>query len=367
MKKILISCLSNSWGGLEMVAMEMTLEFQKQGFDVVFLCYDNSVISQKIQGKINNIAFLKEHESLLKKVFRLRGILKYFQPQKMIINRLPSLKYVTPALVGMKEIELFCISHMLVNYDKKDLYHSLLYRRLKRIIVLTETQKKNHLKYLPIHEQQIAIIPDWVSVPESIANESIDLKTLFLPEYSHLPLMVIASRLDLQKGQELAIEALKIAIKNQRPFLLVIIGENTLGETDVKALLMEKVQQLNLVKYVLFIGFVDNIFPYLRNADAVLVPSYEETFGRVVVESMFVGTPVIASRSGGIPDLIEEQVDGLLHEKKNAIDLELKIYQLIQQPELQKQIRMNSQKKALLYSKEIIFEKIKNLIFSGNC
>lgn len=115
-----------------MVAMEMTLEFQKQGFDVVFLCYENSVISKKIQDKIINIAFLKEHENLLKKIFRLRGILKQFRPQKMIINRLPSLKYVTPALIGLNEIELYCISHMLVDYHKKDIYHSLLYRRLKK-------------------------------------------------------------------------------------------------------------------------------------------------------------------------------------------------------------------------------------------
>lgn len=364
MKKILISCLSNSWGGLEMVAMEMALEFQKQEFDVVVLCYEDSVISKKILGKFQNIALLKERENLFKKIYRLREILKQHQPKKMIINRLPSLKHVTPALLGMKEIDLFCISHMLVNYHKKDLYHFLLYRRLKKIIALTEIQKKNHLEYLPLEQEKIVVIPDWVSVPENTSNQVVDLKSLFSASYRSLPLMVIASRLDPQKGQELAIEALKIAIDKQRPFLLVIIGENTIGGKDIKTLLQEKVLSMNLSEYVRFLGFVENIFPYLESADAVLVPSYEETFGRVVIESMSVGTPVIASRSGGIPDLIEDQVDGLLHEKKSAVDLELKIHQLIQHPALQNKIRINSQVKSKLFSKEIVFQKIKDLIFS---
>lgn len=363
MRKILISCLSNSWGGLEMVAYEMAIEFQNHGFEVLFLCYDKSVVNKKMTGKIKEIALLKESDHLFLKIFRLRKILNHFKPEKMIINRLPSLKYVTPALSGAKSVELFCISHMLVNYYKKDPIHYLLYRRIKRMIVLTEYQKKNHLEYLPILKEKIHVIPDWISTSEAPEGERVDFKKLFSKDFKNFPIMLMASRLDPQKGQELAIKALEISVKMNRPFCLIIIGENTLGEKDMKTQLEKLVEKNKLTDYVRFLGHVDNIFPYLRSADAVLVPSYEETFGRVIIESMHSGTPVIASRSGGIPDLIKDQVDGILHEKKNAVDLELKIYQFFRDAKLKMKIREKALMKSQQYSKDLIFKQIEQLVF----
>lgn len=346
-----------------MVAAELTAEFQQQGFEACLVCCENTTLeaTARQQGlAVETIA----KKSSLKKTLQLRKIINSFRPDKIIINRLPSLKFMVPALIGRPHIELFCISHMLVDYNKKDFYHSILYKRIKTMIVLTEYQRQNHLKYLPIPAQKMKIIPDWISGASDVAHEPIDLKHFFDSSVRHLPVGVIASRLDPQKGQELAIESLVLANKRNRPFLLVVMGDNTFSEKDMKSHLQSLVKENHIEKYVYFTGFKKNIFPYLKSADFTLVPSRKETFGRIIIESMGVGTPVVASRSGSIPCIITDHQDGLMHSPDDANDLEGKVHMICNENDLRQNISEKGMATSKLYHKDQIFEQIKKLIMT---
>ena len=60
------------------------------------------------------------------------------------------------------------------------------------------------------------------------------------------------------------------------------------------------------------IGVVDDVAPYLRAADLLLLPSQTEAFGLVALEALAAGVPVIASRVGGLPEVVEHGVSGYL-------------------------------------------------------
>lgn len=105
-----------------------------------------------------------------------------------------------------------------------------------------------------------------------------------------------------------------------------------------------------------FVGFLDNskLFDFYRNSKILVFPSiWYETFGLTIVEAMLQGKPVIASRIGGIPEIVEDGVTGLLFEPGNAEDFAEKIHYLWERPDLCRQMGEAGREKALReYSSE---------------
>ncbi len=84
-----------------------------------------------------------------------------------------------------------------------------------------------------------------------------------------------------------------------------------------------------------------------------------ESFGLVVVEAMSYGLPVIASRIGGIPEIVEDGVTGFLFEPGNADELAEKMKLLWENPELCRQMGKAGREKAIReYSEDVYYERL---------
>jgi glycosyltransferase involved in cell wall biosynthesis len=77
----------------------------------------------------------------------------------------------------------------------------------------------------------------------------------------------------------------------------------------------DKVRSLGLEKYFHFVGKKENVVPYINASDIVVLPSKRESFGLVLLEGMACGRPVIGSRVGGIPEVIQDGENGFLFSK----------------------------------------------------
>ena len=84
------------------------------------------------------------------------------------------------------------------------------------------------------------------------------------------------------------------------------------GDGDEESKIRKKVSALNLEEHVIFFGYQKNTSSYIKNADLLVLPSNNEPFGRVLLEAMYIGTPAIGTKTGGIPEIIEDGVSGLL-------------------------------------------------------
>ena len=109
-----------------------------------------------------------------------------------------------------------------------------------------------------------------------------------------------------------------------------------------------------------FIGYVDNIATIMNAADIILVCSRSEAFGRVPVEGMLAGKPVIGARSGAMPELVKDGFNGLLYETGNHQDLAEKIKYLLDHPDEAKRMGTNGFEWA---SKEFMIEKYASQVF----
>jgi glycosyltransferase involved in cell wall biosynthesis len=121
------------------------------------------------------------------------------------------------------------------------------------------------------------------------------------------------------KGQADAIQALA-QVRTTRPStVLLIVGEPKFvaraTRYDNRAYLRalrQLVAELELGDAVRFLGEREDVPEIFSASDVALVPSWEEPFGRVVVEAMATGVPVVATAVGGPPEIIRHGVDGLL-------------------------------------------------------
>lgn len=126
--------------------------------------------------------------------------------------------------------------------------------------------------------------------------------------------VVYVGRIDHVKGIETAVAACNRRAELGRPVRLVAVGQPVWHESEAEGEeYVERLRRLGAPSRALFVGARTDIVPIYRAADVVVVPSsWPEPFGRVVIEAMACGRPVIASRVGGIPEILTGELESLL-------------------------------------------------------
>jgi glycosyltransferase involved in cell wall biosynthesis len=131
--------------------------------------------------------------------------------------------------------------------------------------------------------------------------------------------LAVVGQITPWKGQDDAIRILAGLRDRRHPARLLVVGEarfvssstrydNRAYERHLRAL----TEELGVTGSVTFMGHRDDVATVMRAADLVLVPSWEEPFGRSVIEAMAMETPVAATSIGGPAEIISDGVDGLL-------------------------------------------------------
>jgi glycosyltransferase involved in cell wall biosynthesis len=171
---------------------------------------------------------------------------------------------------------------------------------------------------------------------------------------------IIVGRLQEGKRQEDAVCALARLRDQGIVAQLWVVGGRDRAYGDF---LKNLVQDNNLTKQVRFFGQVDNAFPFIKQADVLLLCSRCEAFARVVVEAMKAGKPVVGTRSGGTVEQIREGFNGLLYEPQNHQELAEKIKYLYDHPNKAQEIGENGRQWAIrTFTRERYQKKIAEIL-----
>jgi spore coat protein SA len=149
-------------------------------------------------------------------------------------------------------------------------------------------------------------------------------------------ILLYVGRLVEMKGVHHVLEAMPEIIKADPSIVLFIVG-STLSPTSSNLEYAEKLEKLaeKVKEHVIFTQFIphNEIHKWFQMADLLVVPSVAEPFGLINVEAMAVGTPVIATNSGGIPEIIDNGKTGILIQPDRVRDeLIWKIVRLFMNP-----------------------------------
>ena len=148
------------------------------------------------------------------------------------------------------------------------------------------------------------------------------------------PLIVHVARLAKQnKGHRFMFAAMTIIAKHFPNAHLLVVGDGPLRES-----LEATSRDLGVASNVHFVGAHRDVGRFYAAADIVVLPSILETFGNVSIEAMAFGKPVVASRVGGIPEVVIDGQTGLLVPPKDPNAIAAAILQLLRDPALRQRM-----------------------------
>lgn len=208
---------------------------------------------------------------------------------------------------------------------------------------------KDYLEQTKITPKHYSVIynPVKISTIKKMAQDEITEKYTF----------VAVGRLNPQKDYENLINACALLKKQTSDFSLAILGEGNLNQK-----LKAQIQKLRLENHVFLLGHKSNPYSYISNANYLVSSSLYEGFSNVIIESLCLGKPVIATDCpGGNAEVIINGANGWLCEYKNPDALaNVMLHSLYHNVTLSNEVI--SKNSAVLYSDDLIFNEYEKVI-----
>ncbi|MDQ1330095.1 MAG: hypothetical protein QG578_358 [Thermodesulfobacteriota bacterium] len=226
-----------------------------------------------------------------------------------------------------------------------------------KIITLTEQEKNDHLRFRIAPMDKFSVVHSGIRL-DGFSDPPVDpaviRRKLGIPEKG----LVIgtAGRHAAVKGQRYLIEAAVNITEAKPDTMFVFLGAGELSEE-----LEDMALKLGVMEKVKFPGWRPDVAEVMSVFDLFVLPSLNEGMGRVLVEAMALGKPVVASNVGGIPDLVDHGKTGYLVPPGDVRSLSAAICDIIENPEKGKKMGENGKKKAAGYSADAMVMKIDKL------
>ncbi|WP_100629629.1 glycosyltransferase [Algoriphagus formosus] len=207
-----------------------------------------------------------------------------------------------------------------------------------------------------VKKDKIRVVLNGLSLSEKKEESELDQIQEYLALLKNELVIGFVGRLfDDHKRVSDLIKAVKLTKSDSLKVLII-------GDGPDKKSLMALVNQFGLMDQVMFAGYQSHNQNFYSMMDVLVVPSSREGFGLVAVEAMLHGLPVIATKVGGLQDIVLDQETGYLVPPLSPESLAEKIQILIEQPELRQEMGEKGKQRALEhFSAERYCREVENL------
>lgn len=204
------------------------------------------------------------------------------------------------------------------------------------VTAVSESLRQDTYRTLAIRKE-IAVIPNFLDCDVYKRVEARELRARYCPPGCE-KLVVHVSNFRPVKRVPVAVEVFA-RIARQVPSRLLLIGDGPdLGSA------LDRARELGVAKQVEALGEQDQIIPLLSIADLFLLPSAQESFGLAALEAMACEVPVVASRVGGLHEVIDDGTTGFLHEPSDVQGMADSGIWLLTDPDLHARIAQESRR-----------------------
>lgn len=311
MKKVLISVPNDSLGGSEQYLKMIAAYYLAEGYEVFVLFLKRRLTGAWEDLPRKNLYLLYSSADTEKKGLYF-GVSTLFKLRKYHFDYIYTSHVHLTSLTGVF-IQLGIIrKHHFVARESTSIFirfkgtklfifrsmYKIGYNQVNVLICQTEYMKVQLIKALPYLAQKVIVIPNPINL-----NLSKDKAKHSLTKQEAIDLgnyIVSAGRLIPEKGFDILIQSFKEIKKEYKNLKLVILGE---GVERIQ--LMELSTGLNLDNDIIFRGFVDNVYPYFKNAQLCVVSSRIEGFPNVLLQMMSQNTKVVSTICAGDIDKLQ--------------------------------------------------------------
>lgn len=349
---IAIICFSSANGGLELSTIQLARELNVRKANCILVVPSGSPMSveaKKHDLQVESVNPGLKYGDILASV-RLARILKSHETEIAVVMQSKDINIVAGAKLFYPSPKLVYYQQMQSKVNKRDVLHTWMYSKLSLWISLTKRMKLEVLEHTRVPEQLIRVVPlgrDTHRFDPRRYNQSEARRRYNLPQDKQI--VGVIGRLDPQKGQEEFLRSLPLVLEQRGDVFYVILGEETRGEEGFRRLLVNLSYDLGVQDHVRFLPFTEDVPEFMSAIDVFALPSYSETFGLVLIEAMAMEKPVVATSTGGVPEIVEDGRDGLLIPPRDEKALAMAIVRLLENVSLRntlsKHARLDAKRK----------------------
>jgi lipopolysaccharide heptosyltransferase II len=209
----------------------------------------------------------------------------------------------------------------------------------KFVIVISSVIGKHMREHFSVPFYRLRLIPRGVDIDVFKYQEPrLDLKTGCN--------VGIVGRITPLKGHDVFLKAMARVVRTVPKVKIIIAGDTSRNKQTYKRELELLVRQLGLERYVEFLGHVEDIPELMHRLDLlVLATTTAEAFGRVLIEAGACGVPVVATEVGGVIDIIENRVNGMLVPPQDPQEMSSAIIELLKDRELARRVSLKARER----------------------
>ncbi len=335
-KKIKLLFFANNleWGGVARVLINILNGLNKSKFEIVLALVEKKGVFLNKVPKDIRIIFIRKEKYLKNKSFfawAFRYLKDLYNVYKIVNSECPDIvldiigqltpkilfvmlfrrktKFITNVHAHISTANSETLSNLKINFFFNRVSIMLLMmacRRADKVICVSEGVSEDINKNFNVPKNKMVVIynPHDIKEINKLKNEEI-YEDWFK---NNNPKIISVGRLYFLKGHKYLLKAFKFVRENGINANLIILGDGI-----EKANLENLARKLGIEKYVIFAGFKENPYKYMKNSDVFVLPSLSEAFPCVLIEAMVCGVPVVATRCpSGPEEIITDGINGLL-------------------------------------------------------
>lgn len=346
-------CCYPSYGGSGVVATELGLKLAEKGHEVHFISYDKPFRLGAFHPKIyfhdvsvSNYPVFKFPPYMMSLANKIREIVEFegleilhahyavphasavYMAKKMVNDKIKTVTTLhgTDVTIMSEDSSLKEVMEFSVN-------------DADAITAVSNSLREQAHNTLDI-KQDIQMIYNFIDPKEYKRSCQKDLK-IQLGLEENVPVLIHTSNFRPVKRIGDLIDVFKGIRQAMKAKLLLI------GDGPERCMASRKVKEEGLEEDVLFLGKQNNVIDLLAIADLFLLPSEKESFGLAALEAMACEVPVIASKTGGLPELVKDGHTGYLSDVGDVEKMTKDALELLKSPDVLRRFRKNARKRAV--------------------
>jgi L-malate glycosyltransferase len=324
---------ARTWRGGQNQVLVPVMGLRALGHRTTLVAHPSGQLRQRVNEGLDLIPLAPTNEMDLAAAWRLSRLLKRLKPEIVhahdphgvamaALALSMSTELVKPPLVAARRVDFHLKGNSLSRWK---------YRQVDCFICVSEAIRK-------------MLISDGVPAARTVVvNEGIDLdrvdaapparlhEELWLPR--HAPIVGNVAALVPHKGQRHLIDAAGIVLRQVPDARFVIAGEG-----ELRSALERQIRERRLEKHVILLGFRPDVLSLHKVFDVFVMSSVTEGLGTSLLDAMACAKPVVATRAGGIPEVVEDGLTGLLVPTRDPEKMAAAIVRLLNDAALRRQM-----------------------------
>ena len=333
------------FGGAEIMCETLSCALTQMGHSVtvVSLYDEHTPIAQRMEAAGIRILYLDKKLGLdLSMIPKLARIMRQEQFD-VVHTHLNVIKYAVVAarLCGIKR----CV------HTVHNVAHEEAEGRLQKIIntiyfklgwslpaALSPEIQRTVVSFYGLQAEKVPVIYNGVALSKCCPKE--DYRLAEPAQLLHV------GRFNAQKNHRGLLDAFCLVLKEYPNCRLTLIGDGELQEE-----IRQYAQDLGIQEKVSFLGNRTDVYPFLQAADLFLLPSKFEGMPMTIIEAMGTGLPIVASAVGGVPDMLEDGISGMLVSCEPE-EIAQTVLQLLQQEDLRRGLGTKARERSVQFGAE---------------